>query len=721
MGRSSRRFDSFERGIALSQPASSRLWERIEFDPKVTALRQSAEERLSERAPIRVADDDLEHELRVRQAELEIQNEELRDVEQSLEASRREFFALFDLAPVGYVTVDSRGCIRRANLTASEMLGCDRVRLPGRPLSSYLDEGQARAFFDHLARVLGTKQSVSCELAFRAQGGRTFQARVTSALAPPSLSDGAELFLTLVDISDRVRATEALEEREGRLRAIVDHAPLAIALVDHQSQLIECNEVFERLVEQRSPELLGSSLLDLVHRADRSPLRSLLRAQGRSAQSEFRIGRRASEVRAWVTPVDGGKRGEPRRLLLMEDLSERKRADERASFLEDELVTAHQEKLHVLGQLAGGVAHDFNNMLAAIMAFAESGLLSDELSEDIREDLGGIRAASLRARDLVREVLTFARRRHPVRGRADLQAVLRSSLALVKGAAPSHVRFDSVGVATAPVLIDEGQVEQALVNVLTNAVQAFGQRSGTIHVELGSETLKGVSQSDGQPLEAGPYWRLSIRDDGPGIESDVLARIFEPYFTTRERSGGCGMGLATCQSVVEIHGGIIEVASEPGLGAEFRLFFPQYQEQVVEKVIPQPPPRRFDGRALVVDDEGLVLRACRRVLSGLGLTVETLESPVEAATLIAEHPGRFDVVISDLSMPEMSGVRLASQVNQAAPSLPVLILTGNRARIDPEELAVADIAGIIEKPLSIREISEALSLIGIKEAAPAAP
>ncbi|MFK7899031.1 MAG: PAS domain S-box protein, partial [Myxococcota bacterium] len=457
-------------------------------------LRRSAEERLRD-SPRTQELNGLEHELRVQQAELEIQNEELREVEQSLEVSRQEFFALYDLAPVGYLTIDEQGLIKRANFTAAELLSADRIRLAGRPLSSYLAEGQTRTFFDHIANVLGAKQSVSCELAFKSQKNNVFFARVTSSPAPPSMSAGAEVFLTIVDISDRILAEEALRDREQRLRAIVDYAPLAIALLDTDDRIIECNEVFERFVERRSDELLHSEFTDFVVDPDLRAFRSMLASGGKSVQPEIRLHPRAREVRAWMTPVDGTRGSGARRLLLMEDISERNRAVERADFLERELVSVHQEKLQALGQLAGGVAHDFNNMLAAIMAFAECALLTDDLPEIIVEDLTGIRDASLRARNLVREVLTFARKRHPVRARVELDKYLQSALGLVRGAAPSHIHFHYEGEPGAAVFIDEGQIEQAIVNVLTNSVQAIGPEEGSIHISVRQTELVDVTQS----------------------------------------------------------------------------------------------------------------------------------------------------------------------------------------------------------------------------------
>ena len=685
-------------------------------DQRAASLRRSAELRLGETVDTS-GTDDLNHELEVRRAELEIQNEELREAEQSLEVSRQEFFALYDLAPVGYLTIDAQGTIGRSNIAAADMLGSDRARLPGRPLSSFLDKGEARPFFDHLANVLGAKTRANCALRFKSQSGGVFAARVTSTIAPPSLDSSDQIFLTIVDITESVLAQEAVKDSEERLRAIVDNAPLGIALLDDQNRTIECNEVFEALVEQRSYQLLGHRFADLFEGTDRAALRVLLSGQENVGESELRIKPRAKQIRAWSTTVDSGSGREPKRLVLMQDLTQHRRAEQRANFLEGELFEAHQEKLHVLGQLAGGIAHDFNNMLAAIMAFSESAMLSKGLPEEVRTDLTGIREASLRARSLVRRVLTFARSRKPNRGPANLADLVKNSIALVRGAAPSRVQFEFSGPAESFAFVDEGQIEQAIVNILTNAVQALGASPGTVRAEIRTTELTRGIQSDASGVEPGSYWRLSIRDDGPGIEPGVLERIFEPYFTTRQQSGGCGMGLATCQAVIEVHGGTVEVSSEPNLGTEFRIFLRKHTDRVEEEMTPPRGPSRFEGNILVVDDEKLVLKSCHRVLSGLGVEVECCSSARDAEQLIERSPGRFDLVISDLSMPEISGIRLAARINQISPDLPILILTGDPSRIDQDELGASRIAGVVEKPLAIREISDELVRIGLTEKA----
>ncbi|MFK7896986.1 MAG: ATP-binding protein, partial [Myxococcota bacterium] len=270
------------------------------------------------------------------------------------------------------------------------------------------------------------------------------------------------------------------------------------------------------------------------------------------------------------------------------------------------------------------------------------------------------------------------------------------------------------------VFIDEGQIEQAIVNVLTNSVQAIGPEEGSIHISVRQTELVDVTQSDGGVADSGSFWCIVIRDDGPGIDADVLSHIFEPFYTTRESSGGCGMGLATCQSVVELHGGILEVSSEQNLGAEFRMFLPAHRQDSRSALLPPPVPERFEGSILLVDDEELVLRASQRLLIGLGARVEACSSPADALERVQAAPGQYDVVITDLTMPELLGTQLAEKINRVAPNLPILLLTGNRGRIDPESLERVKLVGIIEKPLSLRETSEALGrLIPVNQDSPA--
>ncbi len=679
--------------------------EREADSADLSILRSQAERRLAESSNLANDLQEAEHELLVHQAELEIQNEELRGTQTQLEASRREYFALYDLAPVGYLTLDERGVIKRINLTGSTLLGVDRSRLIDRPFSVHIANGGARDFFEHIALVLGTKVPAHCELALNVEGGTRYVS-VRSDVAPASKTLPSGVFMTLTDITERVRATEALEDRERRLRAIFDHAPIAIVLTDEDGAVLECNREFEHFAHTASPQIIGKPLGRFGRRQPVKPNDSM--------PGELWVFPGGDEGRVTSCSVS---RPDQRhgRLYLIEDITEGRKAREREAQLRAQLDEAHQEKLRALGQLAGGIAHDFNNMLAVIVSLTESSLSDPEINEVIQEDLEGIRGASLRARELVKQVLAFARKEEPHLVDTDLGDLVRESLDLLRRATPAGIRIQLATEDRPTVHCDPNQLQQVLVNVATNAVQAMGQQ-GELCLTVGSGRLEGANAVD-LGVQSGTFATIEVRDSGPGIPDEIIDRIFEPYFTTRIETGGCGMGLATCQGIMERHGGAISAENHWEGGALFRILIP-VGGSAAERFHPVRTGRAdWCGRILLVDDERMVLRATRRLLGRVGAQVVACEDPEEALELLRAEPTGFDLLLSDLSMPTYSGLELATRAQEIAPDLPALILTGNRSLVSQEEVRRAGVEGILEKPLASDELCEALSGIEIRTGA----
>jgi len=373
------------------------------------------------------------------------------------------------------------------------------------------------------------------------------------------------------------------------------------------------------------------------------------------------------------------------------------------------------QKMESVGTLAGGIAHDFNNILFPLIGHAE--LLKADLPADdtnARESLDEIMGAAFRARELIQQILTFSRRddqaedAHPLK----LQLVVKECLKLLRSSIPRTIRIEQhVDPGCGKVMANPTGIHQILMNLATNAFQAMEESGGTLNVNLRQVTLDD-SYSDLLSLKKGSYACLAVSDTGPGIEKQVVDKIFDPYFTTKERDKGTGLGLSVVHGLVQGMKGDITVYTEPGEGTEFHVYIP-----VAEKHSKDMPETQDDEeeavpcgneRILLVDDEQPVAEIATRQLERLGYTVTKETSSQRALDAFEQNPERFDLLMSDLSMPEMNGIKLAGRMKELKPELPVIICTGFTDRITDETIRKIGIDGYILKPFIKRELAQTM-------------
>ena len=387
--------------------------------------------------------------------------------------------------------------------------------------------------------------------------------------------------------------------------------------------------------------------------------------------------------------------------------AERRRRDAERARADLEAQLRQAQKLEAIGTLAGGIAHDFNNILAAIIGNAS--LLRDDLAADHpgRESLGYIEQASGRARDIVRQMLAFGRPNAGGRAAVDLGGALGEVTLLLAAALPASAKIARVvDPACPPIIANAAQVHQVIVNLMTNAVQALPDGVGTVTV-----TVAPAAPDEGPPREPGEGCVcLSVRDDGVGMAAATVERIFEPFFTTKAVGEGSGLGLAVVHGIVTSHGGTITVDSAPGQGTTFRTYWPCATAAADAASGPAgaalaPAP---GCRIVVVDDEPMVLRVARRLLESAGCQVTTFVRAAEALRYLGESGTRCDVVVTDLTMPELTGLALATQLATLRPTLPVVIMTGFG---DAASLAAAPptVRGVVTKPFSGDELRAAVA------------
>jgi PAS domain S-box-containing protein len=400
-------------------------------------------------------------------------------------------------------------------------------------------------------------------------------------------------------------------------------------------------------------------------------------------------------------------RDAPRVRVALTDISERKEAE--ADLRNYETQLRHAQKMESIGTLAGGIAHDFNNILGGILGNVALALETVGDAHPAAEHLQEVRKASLRARTLVRQILTFSRREPQELLTQSLRPVVEETHRLLRATLPAGVELDvTLDDETPHVQADATQVQQVLMNLCTNAWHALADGTGRIGIGLGAVTLDtAVCQRLGG-LESGRYVHLWVSDTGTGMDDATRERIFEPFFTTKPVGQGTGLGLSVAHGIVVAHHGGIAVDSAPGRGSTLHLYFPAVEAAAAAASVPIAAPERLLGhgeRVLYVDDDETMVVMVEHLLRRAGYEVSGFQSAQEALAAVREHPNDFDFVVTDFNMPECSGLDMAHELALIRPELPVVISSGYITEQLRELAREAGVRGLLEKQNTFEELS----------------
>ncbi|KMY69285.1 hypothetical protein AAU61_03990 [Desulfocarbo indianensis] len=508
------------------------------------------------------------------------------------------------------------------------------------------------------------------------------------------------------------QAARDLSDARRVLEAICRSAPMGIGLW-RERRLMWANQACYRMLGRSEEDLAGCDArvlyadLEEYERAGR-----LLYLPGGPAEADVRFRRGdgreiVARIRAAALDEHDLSQGH---VVTMVDLSREEEAERELQDLKSRL--RQSQKMEALGVLAGGIAHDFNNILGAIMGYTQLTMEDLPAGSQERDNLDQALKAGERARDLVKHILAFSRRAGQEKRPVSLTPLIKETLHLLRPALPPKVELrQKLGPENGPVLADSTQFHQVLMNLCTNAVQAMQSQGGVLEVgledvELDQAQAKRLGGVVG--LRPGPYRKLTVRDSGQGMEPEVAARIFEPFFTTKGIDQGTGLGLAVAHGVVRSHGGAISVESAPGQGSVFYVWLPRGLGAPQSVQTHQGPLPGGSERVLFVDDEASLVEVARRMMERLGYRVETFSAGDQALEAFAADPHGFDLVITDLSMPQMSGLHFARKIRQMRAEIPVLLCTGFSQALQgntPEELGLK---GILMKPLLWRDLALAI-------------
>lgn len=505
------------------------------------------------------------------------------------------------------------------------------------------------------------------------------------------IKDPAGNYLTLLPIS--IRNAQERKQNEDLLNKFMDSATESFLLLDANLDIVKINRQALDILGKTRRELIGKNLVE-INPVLRSSERyesylNVLRTGEPFTEEDFSFnspvyGRMFGIVKAF-------KVGEGLGLIVFDTTKRRK--------LEEQLRQA--QKLEAIGSLAGGIAHDFNNILGIIIGYTELAIEDTVDGHHARENLNQVLNAAGRARETVRQILTFSRKDGAHQDVALLADILKNALALIEPSLPAAVQLSAdIPPSLPPVLADIDQIRQVIFNVCTNATQAMQAKGGVLETGL-LEIEVTPDSPEHDFLEPGPYQCLYFNDSGRGMKPEVVRRIFEPYYTTREQGEGTGMGLAVAHGILKNHGGDITVQSEPGKGTSVHLYFPttipeRHGETTADE---DPATSRFRPLVLLVDDEPPLVQMGRQMLEKLGYRVITRGSGNEALEAFRSDPRQFDIVVSDQTMPHMTGIQLTAELRAIRPDIPVILCTGFSEHIDEEHFAAKGINGFVMKPI----------------------
>ena len=510
----------------------------------------------------------------------------------------------------------------------------------------------------------------------------------------------------------RKQAEEALRESEERYRTLFEDSRDAVYITTREGKLINANQSALDLFGYSREELTSVNALQLyLHPSDASKFQKEIKEKGfvRDYEVAFRK-KDGTEIDCLLTTTlqraDGG--GILAYQGIVRDITKRKQAEEEHRKLEVQLEQA--QRMEAIGTLAGGIAHDFNNILSAIIGYTE--LVREDVPEgsNVHANLQEVFKAGIRAKDLVGQIRAFSRQREHEQKPVRISSIIKEALGLLRPSLPTTIEIrQNIQTESDTVLADPSQIHQVLMNLCTNAAHAMCEKGGILELSLEEVDLDTHDVASYPGLTTGAYVRLSVSDTGHGMNRRVMKRIFDPYFTTKEKGVGTGLGLAVVDGIVKTHGGAITAYSEPEKGATFHVYLPriEHPEAAVEAEEIKPFPTGHE-RILFVDDEKVLVDIGKQMLKRLGYQVTPRTSSTEALEAFRAQPEKFDLVITDQTMPNMTGETLAKELTQIRPDIPVILCTGYSEIPSERKLGASAVRDVVRKPIIVREMANSI-------------
>jgi two-component system cell cycle sensor histidine kinase/response regulator CckA len=647
------------------------------------------------------------HELEVHQTELEIQNEELRRVQQELEAMRDKYADLYDFAPIGYLTVSENGQILEANLTIARLLGMERGVLRGQRLTRFIAFEDQDVYYKHCAAVLAAAEGQTCEIRMVTRGGIPFDAQMQSIGIADN--DGTVTkWLTMISDDTKHKQAERALHVQNRAMAAAANGIIITDWNQPDNPIIYCNPAFEKITGYTLAEVLGRNPRFL--QGDDREQEGLKRVRGAIKEgSECHVvvrNYRKDGTFFWneltISPVRD-KHGRVSHFVgIQHDITERKKK-------ETQLLQA--QKMEVVGRLTGGIAHDFNNLLTIILGNLR--LLANEMTGDADELIDDALSAARDGAELTRRLLTLSRKQPLEVKRVDVNELINNIWRLLKRTLKENIELRTHGANDVPwVLVDPSQFENALLNLVINAQDAMPE-GGTLIMETSCKYIGPDEPAGDSELAPGNYVMITVSDSGVGMSPEDAARAIEPFFTTKDNGQGTGWGLSIVYGFARQSGGDLLIRSALGKGTKVSVLLPEAGRDIKQDDA-QPTTQSLPGGAetiLLVEDQSRVRKLAKRSLSELGYRVLEAEDGATAMKVF-EAQTAVDLLFSDIVMPgDMNGRTLARWALQRRPRVKVLLTTGfSEQEASKRSMANGDFP-LLRKPYTEEKLARAVRAV----------
>ena len=646
--------------------------------------------------------------------------------EEAIERLSRQHRLILESVTVGIFGLDLNGKVTFVNPSAARMLGWGTADLIGQgmhPLVHHSKSDGSPYSWEECsicrAYLTGATQHIVDEVFWR-KDGTSFPVEYVSIPMRDEEVRAVGTIVTFDDITERRRAEDLVKKERERFSLILDGNPIPSFVIDREHRVVLWNRACESLTGVSKEEVLGRLvdsaifypgstrpiLVDLVLKMD---MESMERLYGKKYLARCSFHPEAFEASDQLMMAGGKKDIYFLAARLKDSNGEIIGAIETLQDVTERVALQRQlrqtQKMEAIGTLAGGIAHDFNNVLTVILGYTE--IAMDDLPGGSRthRSLEQVFNAGIRAKDLVRQILTFSRQGEQERQPVRISRIAKEALHFLRASLPSTITIrQKITSDSALVLADATQIHQVLMNLCTNAAHAMRETGGELEVALAAVNLNAATA--GPDLAPGPYVKLTVSDTGHGMDREVMERIFDPYFTTKKPGEGTGMGLSVVHGIVRGYGGAIRVSSESGSGTAFEILIPRvdHASNGKEAEAREPLPTGTE-RIFLVDDEEALAEMEQLMLERLGYQVTVRTGSLEALEAFRAEPHSFDLVITDQTMPNMTGVELCKELLEIRPDIPIILCTGFSDLITPEKAKAMGIGAFIGKPLVRHEIA----------------
>ena len=626
---------------------------------------------------------------------------ESKQAEEELRQSEEKFYLLFENAPLGYQSLDENGCFLDVNQAWLDILGYERQEVIGKWFGDFLPSDLVDVFKERFKKNIQNRGLIkNVEFPLVRKDGSIIWSDYMARIGRDKDGHFLRTHCAFLDITDKKIAEQELRDSEEKYRSMMESLadPLYICSSDFTIEYMN-----PAMIRRAGRDAIGERCHFALHGLDKRCEWCVFDQVATGEKNEMTIKSPLDDryYRVMDMPIHN-KDSTISKMTIFRDITEYQNAISEKEKTQAQLIQA--QKMEAIGNLAGGIAHDFNNILSSIIGFTELAL--DEASKGtlLEDSLQEVYSAGKRAKDLVKHILAFARQSDEERSPIQPRAIVKEVIDFIRSTIPTTIEIQHDIKSESLILGNSTQVHQILMNLCTNAAYAMEDSGGTLNLSLKDVFIDKEKLSTG--IKPGDYIEIMVSDTGTGIAPEIIDSIFEPYFTTKAQGEGTGIGLAMVQGIIESYGGKINVESRLGKGATFTIYLPVTKKRSGGgDYVPEQIPMGTES-ILFVDDEAPIAKMGSQILERLGYAVTARTSSIEALELFQTKPNDFDLVITDMTMPNLTGDKLAVELMKIRPDIPVILCTGYSKKISDETATEIGIKAFIYKPVVKAELAK---------------